>query len=338
MLAERLLSGIKRYVDGVRFRSALGLRQGVTVGFLAQGEYNLNYLLQSGEQRYVLRVNTGSQMNLDNQIAYEYRALQLLSPTGVTPRAFYLDDTRQEIPYGILVMEYLPGKPLDYRSDLATAARTFARIHGMEFSAGEVEFLVKEPGPLTGIYNEAVRLLDKYFSCPRADPVVAGLLGKIILRAEERKKDEKYLLEEPWLRVINTEVNSHNFIVNPATGSCHLIDWEKPIYGEPAQDLSHFLIATTTLWKQNYILSRGEEELFISTYLQYLPPCPQAKTLRERVEMFKFFNYLRAVSWCAMAWTEYIEPGRPLSNPDTFEKIKAYLEPGFLEGILRQAV
>lgn len=337
-MAERLLPSVKRYVESLRFRAALGLREGVEVGFLAQGEYNLNYFLQSGGQRYVLRVNTGSQLNLDNQIAYEYRALELLRPSGVTPRAFYLDDTRQEIPYGLMVMEYLPGRPLDYRSDLAAAARTFARIHGMEFSAEEVEFLVREPGPLTGIYKEAERLLEKYFSCPRSDPTVAALLEKLLLRAGERKKEEKYLAEDPWLRVINTEVNSHNFIVNPASGSCHLVDWEKPIYGEPAQDLSHFLIATTTMWKQNYILSREEEELFISTYLQCLPPCPQAKTLRERVEMFKFFNYLRAVSWCAMAWTEYSGPGRPLSNPDTFEKIKAYLEPDFLEGILRQTV
>ena len=285
-----------------------------------------------------MRVNTGSQMNLANQIAYEYQALKLLSPTGVTPKPFYLDDTKKEIPYGILVMEYLPGKPLDYSCNLDKAAQTFAKVHAMEFSAEEVEFLVKEPGPFTGIYNEAANLLEKYFSCPQADLQIANLLEKIMFKAEERKKDEKYLLENPWLRVINTEVNSHNFIVNSETGSCHLIDWEKPIYGEPAQDLSHFLIATTTMWKQDYVLSKEEEELFICSYLQYLPSCPQVKTLRERVKMFKFFNYLRAVSWCAMAWTEYIEPGRPLSNLDTLKKIKIYLEPTFLKEIIRQAV
>jgi hypothetical protein len=47
--------------------------------------------------------------------------------------------------------------------------------------------------------------------------------------------------------------------------------------------------------------------------------------------MFKFFNYLRAISWCAMAWTEYTEPGRQLVNMDTFEKIKAYIEPSFIK-------
>jgi thiamine kinase-like enzyme len=162
----------------------------------------------------------------------------------------------------------------------------------------------------------------------------ARCLERFFAKAGDRRKEEQYLLNEPWLRVINTEVNSHNFIVNSEQQRCFLIDWEKPIWGEPAQDLAHFLIATTTLWKRNYLLSREEEDLFLRTYLQALPPVFQAKTLPERVEMFKFFIYLRAVSWCAMAFTEYIKPGRPLSNQDTFEKIKQFLEPDFLDRIM----
>lgn len=335
-MADRLLLSVKRYVNSERFKSALGVEDELAVSFLAQGEYNLNYLLETGDKRYVFRVNTGSQMDLENQIAYEYRALKLLEHSGVTPKAYFVDDSKVEFPYGVLAMEYLPGRPLDYRSDLGAAAQVFARIHGQEFCPEEVGFLVKEPAPLTGIYREAVRLLNRYFSYHKADPLVAGLLEKFLMKAEERRKEEKSLLDDPWLRVINTEVNSHNFIVNPANGSCHLIDWEKPIYGEPAQDLSHFLIATTTMWKRDYILSREEEKFFLNTYLRCLPSCPQAKTLRERVHIFKFFNYLRAVSWCAMALTEYSEGDRPLSNPDTYEKIKAYLEPEFIEWILRQ--
>jgi aminoglycoside phosphotransferase (APT) family kinase protein len=335
LLAEQLLPDVREYVNKGEFLAAMALKKVATVGFLAQGEYNLNYLLQSGEQRFVLRINTGSQLELADQIAYEFKALRLLDGSQVTPRAFYLDDSRRSIPYGLLVMEYLPGVPLDYRRHLAGAARALARIHGLEFPAQEVEFLVKEPGPFTGIYNEATRLLKQYFSCQQADPRVVKLLDEMLRQADKSKAGERYLLDEPWLRVINTELNSHNFIVNPQTETCSVIDWEKPIYGEPAQDLSHFLIATTTLWKQDYVLSREDEHLFIDSYLEALPACPRAATLRDRVEMFKFFNYLRAVSWCAMAWTEYTRPGRLLNNRDTFEKIKRYLEPEFLERVMQ---
>ncbi|ATW23641.1 phosphotransferase family protein [Candidatus Formimonas warabiya] len=332
MLNERLLGPIKAYVNSHQFRCGMDLNPGkIEVRFLAQGEYNLNYLLETTGGKYVLRVNTASQMKLENQIAYEYQVLQLLNKSGVTPRPFYLDDRKQTVPYGLLVMEYLPGEPLDYRYDLPKAARTFARIHSLEFGAGAAGFLMKQTGPFTGVYQEAVTLLESFFNCPDADVQIKWILERALLKAEEKKKDEDFLLHEPWLAVINTEVNSHNFIVNQERLTCHLIDWEKPIYGEPAQDLSMFLIATTTMWKRNYVLSVKEEEEFLAVYLNCLATtCPYKNTLRDRVQMFKLFNYLRAISWCAMAWTEYTKPGRPLVNRDTFEKIKAYLEPEFI--------
>ena len=57
-----------------RFLQQLGLQEGAELSFsvLGQGEYNLNYLFVhpvSGK-RLVLRINTGSQMHLQDQIAY----------------------------------------------------------------------------------------------------------------------------------------------------------------------------------------------------------------------------------------------------------------------------
>ncbi|HZK56655.1 MAG TPA: aminoglycoside phosphotransferase family protein [Desulfosporosinus sp.] len=331
MLYEQLLQHIAEYVNSKRFKRSMNLQGRVEVKFLAQGEYNLNYLLETAEMNYVFRINTASQMNLLNQINYEYQTLELLKHSGVTPKPYYLDDSKNDIPYGVLVMEYLPGEPLNYRTDLTQAAVTFAKIHNVPSLKDEIDYLVKVDGSFSAIYQEAQNLLTCYFDCPEANPQVKKLLETVLLHAEEKKKEEIFFQKEPWRAVINTEVNSHNFIVNNDLQSCHLIDWEKPIYGEPAQDLSMFLIATTTLWKRNYVLSREQEEQFLRSYVKELPPCPHIKTLTERVESFKFFNTLRAVSWCAMAWTEYTKPGRVLVNGDTFEKIEMYIETGFIK-------
>lgn len=332
MLHEQLAQDIIDYVNRAHFRRSMNIQTPIHVQFLAQGEYNLNYLLQTDSQKYVLRVNTGSQMNLANQIQYEYQALQLLKPSRVTPIPYYLDDLKQEVPYGVLVMEYLPGAPLNYNGDLTKAAETFARIHSISFNRGENDFLVKANAPFSAILGEVKNLLTRYFDCSEANPEVKNLFERIYLLGEEKRKEESYFLKEPWRAVINTEVNSHNFIVNQEKKSCHLIDWEKPIYGEPAQDLSMFLIRTTTLWKANVLLSAEQEDLFLKRYTQELISCPYVKTLPERVQIFKFFNTLRALSWCAMAWTEYTKPGRALVNEDTFEKINIYLEPNFIKG------
>ncbi|WP_019850035.1 aminoglycoside phosphotransferase family protein [Desulfitobacterium sp. PCE1] len=367
MLQEQLTNKIKAYVNKTQFKEALQIREPIAVQFLAQGEYNLNYILQAGNRKLVFRLNTSSQMNLANQIGYEYQALSLLQDSGVTPIPLYLDDQQREIPYGCLVMEYLPGEPLNYARDLSIAAETFAKIHSLPLTGDSTDFLIQVEGPFSVIYQEAESLLKVYFECLRGDSQIKRLLEKVFEAGSHKRKEERYFLSSPWRAVINTEVNSHNFIVNLHQRSCHLIDWEKPIYGEPAQDLSMFLIPTTTLWKRNIILTPDQEELFLDSYLKAFkgnsqreqlkelsesyPQHPKkmdewtaslanqnvfrqadlSLTLRERVKSFKFFNLLRAISWCAMAWTEYTEPGRPLVNQDTFEKIRMYLEEDFIK-------
>lgn len=342
MLYKKLETTVKDYVNQPQFKDTLQIQGPVEVQFLAQGEYNLNYVLSTGNQKFVFRVNTGSQMSLDNQVGYEYQALDLLKESRVTPLPLYLDDQHREIPYGCLVMEYLPGEPLDYSRDLLRAAETFAKIHSLSFAKGKTDFLIQVEGPFSVIDQEAESLLKSYIECPRGDIKVKKLLERIFLVSGEKIKEEKHFLSQPWRAVINTEVNSHNFIVNSDQGSCHLIDWEKPIYGEPAQDLSMFLIPTTTLWKRNVILTPEQEDRFLESYLKAYRAFAQSnfsphhsenleQTLRERVEIFKFFNLLRAISWCAMAWTEYTQPGRPLVNGDTFEKIQMYLEEDFIK-------
>lgn len=330
-LQEQLAHDLTEYVNRQKFKHSLNLQAPVTLRFLAQGEYNLNYLLQAGGEKLVLRVNTGSQMNLENQIGYEYHALELLRRSEVTPVPYYLDDQMAEIPYGLLVMEYLPGEPLQYSADLRQAAKTFAKIHSLSFTEGGVSFLVKPEAPFSPICREVSSLLTRYFACKGARPQMKNLLEKLFHVAEEKKHEELYFIEEPWQAVINTEVNSHNFIVNPVRKSCHLIDWEKPIFGEPAQDLSMFMIPTTTMWRGNTLLSPEQEDLFLKTYTRELTSCPYVDSLRERVQSFKFFNTLRAISWCAMAWTEYTQPGRPLINTGTLEKINMYLQTEFIK-------
>ena len=69
---------------------------------LAQGEYNLNYLLTGEGTRLVLRVNIGTQIGREDQIVYEYASLKLLQSSGVTPIPHFVDDTREHIDRGIL--------------------------------------------------------------------------------------------------------------------------------------------------------------------------------------------------------------------------------------------
>ena len=167
-----------------------------TVEPLAQGEYNMNYLVRQGGEAWVFRVNIGTQIGRDDQILYEYRALKLLEPTAVTPRPFYVDDGREWLEYGVLLMAYLPGEPLDYRRDAAAAAQLFARIHSQPVSPEE-NHLIHEERPLSMTYEECARLLPVYLESELADPAVRDYMRTVLAWANEARHKEAYFIADP---------------------------------------------------------------------------------------------------------------------------------------------
>ncbi len=315
------------YLRSETFLSALGIPAGTQLHFspLGQGEYNLNYTFDHPVtgQKLVLRINTGSQMHLSDQIGYEFSALENLVPSGRTPKPLLCCREHR-----LLVMEWLPGRALDYTQDMAVAAQILADIHSVPVS--EDCRLIRPSAPALAIYEECLEMVQHYFDWEEADPTVTGLLRQLIAEIG------KLPLSEPSdapLCIVNTELNSGNFLID-REGISHLVDWEKPLLSEPAQDLGHFLAPTTTFWKTDVILTPGEVKDFTAKYIAAVGNRMDCSALRARLPLFFTVTCLRGVTWCAMAYREYCQPGRELRNADTFRKLQAYLEPAFLQNLL----
>ena len=168
--------------------------------------------------------------------------------------------------------------------------------------------------------------------------------------SEKRKIRE--LLDLAWERyhrtnrtggarcIVNTELNNTNFLMaeapdGPAGGRDWLIDWEKPLWSDPAQDIAHFLVPTTTFWKTDVILSPGETADFLTAYEASVSGRIDLTGLRERLGVFMPVTCMRGVTWCAMAWVQYQKEEKELSNDSTRRKLEAYLSDSFLEEIRR---
>ncbi len=301
---------------------------------LAQGEYSMNFTVRQGAAIWVLRINTGSQIGLSNaeQIQYEYRTLELLNPSGIAPAPFFLDDSLTYLPYGVFGMAYLPGERLDYHRDLADAARVLARYHQLKVPEKQ-NHLIREEHPLSLTYERCARMLKVYFESDLADPTLAGCLREVQSWADEARHQERYYLADPWNCIINTEVNNSNWIANRDAGTLRLVDWEKPLWGDPSQDLSHFRVPTTTLWKTDVVLTEDQKGGMMAAYKQALTDAHLRDTIEERTRLRDPFNCLRGVSWCAMAWVQYQRGDHLLRNEDTFRKLKMYTDPVFVRGL-----
>ena len=397
---EGTLLDVDTFDDALR--AEMGTRD---VRCIGAGEYNSNFLIERPwstvhqerdnapnsvplalspapwlgaiEAPFVLRVNRASQINLGHkQIRYEFNALRFLEPSGVTPRVYSCTEQGKYIPFGMLTMEYLPGRSLQYERDLLLAAHLLARVHTLDATDAP---LLRPRYPQRALLEECKRMWNVYERF--ALPVSAGsgadycdaASGDVSdrnasarnaatrnasdsnascsvpegrsmgSRHSDRNNAERLALIQSWMKiaahrandtpcarpcVINTELNSGNFIINddaPQTLS-RIIDWEKPVIADCEQDIAHFLVPTTTNWKTDTILSAAEIRAFLDEYARFR--AVDTQLLRTYMQL----NVLRGITWCAMAFVQYSH-GEGARNVDTWKKIQEFLSIEYLTAL-----
>jgi len=342
------------------------------VSFLAAGEYHENWLVRAPAGPVVLRINrggaAGSQLGLADQISYEYRVLHALAGCGATPRPLALAPAAvlpgggpadAQSPDGVapsggaLLMQWLPGRPLDYRADARHAARVFAAVHAVPVPAaveipppGPVPHvlppgvLAAQSDPVAAIVAESSALLDRHVGHPRAPRMAAARQALLDYRDRVARLagDTRHLFAEEPPVIANTEVNSGNFLVPDGAGAdgapvapcgAWLVDWEKAVVTTRYQDLGHFLAPSTTLWKTDFTFDAAARAAFLEDYRAALrdtgQPVPGAEECATKADVMVRAVLLRGLSWCLMAWHEYAGGARALAHADTFRTIERYL-------------
>lgn len=327
------IKGLKEYVERSYYKGKMEIPEGVAVEYhpLAQGEYNINYwfIHPVTQKKLVLRVNTGSQMHLDNQIDYEYNALKHIEVSKRTPRVFFVDGSKRYLDYGIMVMEFLEGVALDYRKDLSIAAKILADIHSV--SVTKDDGLLMPANPLQAILDECNEMVQTYYESELGEPKKKEQIRRLLEQGQEKVNEVRDY--HGYRCCINTELNSGNFLINGEGENNYLVDWEKPLYGDPVQDLGHFLAPTTTFWKTDVVLTEEEMTDFMNKYIQAVGDRFDVTGIEERLNIFIPITCLRGITWCAMAWVQYQEPGKLIRNEETFRKIEDYLSQEFLDMI-----
>lgn len=327
------IKGLNEYLKRNSFKDALNIPNNLDIecSKLAQGEYNINYLLihPVSSKKMVLRLNAGSQMHLDSQIEYEYNALDFLKDSKRTPKPIFLDGSKEHLEFGLLVMEFLEGRSLNYKTDLKIAAESLADIHSI--LAIENKNLLSPENPLQAILNECTEMFEIYLNSDLGSRGIKKKISKLLKLGEKKLIDQG--IYKGYRCCINTELNSGNFLIDDFNKYGYIIDWEKPLYGNPVQDLGHFLAPTTTFWKTDIILNDDEEKEFIKHYLNSVSNKFIIEDLYGNLELFIAITCLRGITWCSMAWVEYIKNKKTIQNKNTFMKLESYLKTNFLDMI-----
>ena len=343
---------IKDLINDPEYRRALGLPSEIMEEYrlLAQGEYNVNYLFThpATGRKLVLRINTGSQMHLERQIEYEAHALKILQGSCRTPAVYYVDGSKKHLEQGILIMEYLPGRYPVYESesDMRSVMECMADIHSVTIPDNEVIYgepfgetcvprdtvkLIAPKSSASSILDECEIMAATYIESALGDDKTKKRIRKLLDRGHEINCDPE--MHTKFIRCcINTELNSTNFLIDDI-GYARLVDWEKPLYGDPAQDLGHLLAPTTTFWKTDTVLTKEKTDELINEDTEYVGGRFDTSGISKRTKALINITCLRGLTWCAMAWVEYQDPAKLIANESTRRKIDDYLSDSFLSDI-----
>ena len=179
---------------------------------------------------------------------------------------------------------------------------------------------------MAAIAEESLGLIRRYPDHPmRAERERLLAYHDEVVRLGERTRE--LFADEP-LAMVNTEVNSGNFII--ASGRGWLVDWEKAVISHRTQDLGHFLVPTTTLWKTDHRFDGAGRRAFLEAYAAAARDAGGEALDPERLDaqtrVMERTILLRALAWCFMAHHEYTMAGRTLQSEHTFGVIRRYLE------------
>lgn len=344
-------------------RSRLGIDQDVPLDIkpLGSGEHNLNYRFSAPGTRaeYVLRINIVPQPFHEDQIAYEAHALELLAPSGCVPRLLYADSSRELMGFGAMAIGFCDGKMLDFddlaSEDLACAAKIMANIHAVRVDDAARSMLYCPHDPLQQMYAEAKGRFDDYLRSGFEDRRITKWCNRLFKAA--RKAMEAAPSPTGERAIINTETLPSHFLIAQGCNGEHsshhpgyMIDWERPMIGEPAQDVAYFVSPTSTFWDSDFLFPADDVDGFLDLYMDVAGGRYELGNFHERFMAYRAMTVLRSTSWCCRALARYKGTCNELDAPSldsmnspkahrlskTAEKLDTYLSDEFLELMLKE--
>ena len=242
----------------------------------------------------VLRVPRVSQWGLapERQLAYEAAAFQRAEPSGVTPRFFGTVPAQPGLAMGALAVELIAGRKPHLPRDLAPIAASLARIHALPVPEERAPLRV-HADPIAETLK-AIREQAAFAREAGLAPTAAAAIQAELATAESLALTAR---PAPVLTLTGSDTHPGNFLV--ADGRAVFVDLEKALYGNPAADLAHATLYTSTMWDPDCAARLAPAEVgdFYEAYFAAVTPA-LAGAIKPWVRPLRRLVWLRTLTWC----------------------------------------
>ena len=246
---------------------------------------------------WLARVPKQSQMSLgaEAHVAYEAACFERAAPSGHTPRLHAVLPPSAGLPRGALLVDDVPGRPLQLPQDLDALVTALASLHAQPAPANSAP-LLDPADPLAALAAD-IDVQARHLTAAGLEPAAHALI--------DQERDRFRLLLQraarPPKHLIAFDAHPGNFLLHP-DGRAVLVDLEKARYGAAALDLAHATLYTSTTWDRHShaVLDDAEVLRAATRWLQALAargvdPEPE----RTWVAPLRRAMWLWSITWCA---------------------------------------
>ncbi len=199
------------------------------VAYFKSGGGTHLYLIQSGDKKYLARINFYEPKNGWGIREQEYKVLELIEPLHIAPKVYYLS-TSNELKQQFTIVDYIEGEPLDIllNSHIESMADTLKKLHTFRsFNTSGNTLPPTDELPYTcSIYNEFADGEDKQiekYDLPGIDDV-AVVYNRIKTDLGEWFNGLDIYKDCTSFCLCHADLKTENIL--DQNGKIFLIDWE----------------------------------------------------------------------------------------------------------------
>lgn len=250
----------------------------IRFSFLARGNHNSNYLLETTKNKLVIRIEDNQQFK---NLKKEFKFLKL-AKQGLGPKVLLFDNSHKVIHRDYLIEEVIYGK------------------HPSEENPAD-DFIVQMAKWFKKLHKTTKKLSKPYLLRTKVKPYYENYLKyKVNIKDNRLKQKLEYYISEALkileqnndifanrktISLLHNDTSSGNIFYK--SGHVCLIDWEFVDYGLPERELAYFL--------DSYRLTKEQQSLFLRSY--GYPNTKKANTHLSMVYIILLFSSIGYSLW-----------------------------------------
>ncbi len=237
----------------------------VNIKEMNRGGFNINYLVDIDNHKFVFRFNIDKYLNVENQIEYENATLKCLEKSGIAPKVFFIDTNKNFFEQDLLVEEFIENQPAKCDNDFfKNFGKLVKKFHSI--SCVQNNLLIKNTNPLADQWNFIKKQID-FIESLNLNEKFLKFINPYITKVDKYVADFSNLFESKDICLNHRDLAIENVLQTDS--GLKLIDWQTAMIDDPSYDLAYFTCYIDLEWMIGFRdkpLTNKEIDIFLSSY------------------------------------------------------------------------